>query len=202
MTFRALCDKAKGIRLPVHVHGKLSEVLRARDELQQELGKEPTVEEIAERMEMTEEMTNKVVEEILNLPRVVASLNEPIGEDGDLELGDIVEDRLVEPVEEQIDPVFFHLGSWEQAQAALTPREVKILEMYFGLGGRPPHILEEIARHFSVEQDPEGEDNGYWGKRVHTTITRERIRQIAEEALEKLRERSNRPHTFFPVEEG
>ena len=114
MTFRALCDKAKGIRLPVHVHGKLSEVLRARDELQQELGKEPTIEEIAERMEMT----------------------------------------------------------------------------------------EEIARAFSVEQDPEGEDNGYWGKRVHTTITRERIRQIAEEALEKLRERSNRPHTFFPVEEG
>jgi len=56
MTFRALCDKAKGIRLPVHVHGKLSEVLRARDELQQELGKEPTVEEIAERMEMTEEI--------------------------------------------------------------------------------------------------------------------------------------------------
>jgi len=195
---RALCDKAKDIRLPVHVHGKLVEVLRARDELQQELGKEPTIEEIAERIGMSYE----VVERILNLPNVAISLNEPVGEDGESERGDLIEDQSIEPLEEQIGQIFLHSGIWELTQVALTPREVKILEMRFGLRDDHPHTLEEIARAFSVEQDPEGEDNGYWGKRVHTTITRERIRQIAEEALEKLRERSNRPHTFFPVEEG
>jgi len=159
---RAIADQARTIRIPVHMVEIITRLYRITRRLTQEYGREPTIEEIGEHMEMTPEG----VEEILKISRQPVSLETPIGEEEDTHLGDFIEDgKIMSPVDvashellkDQIDSV---LGT-------LTPREQKVLTLRFGLEDGRSRTLEEVGKEFKV--------------------TRERIRQIEAKALRKLR---------------
>jgi RNA polymerase primary sigma factor len=159
---RAIADQARTIRVPVHMVETINKQMRASRQLVQELGREPTMEEIAKRADMPVEMVRKA-KKIAQLP---VSLETPIGEDEETHLGDFVEDKgLISPSDAAIQ-----LNMKEQLAnilKTLTPREEKIIRMRFGMEDGSEHTLEEVGQTFSV--------------------TRERIRQIEAKALRKLR---------------
>ncbi|HIC91560.1 MAG TPA: RNA polymerase sigma factor RpoD [Syntrophaceae bacterium] len=159
---RAIADQARTIRIPVHMIETINKLIRTSRYLVQEKGREPTPEEIAEKMEFPLEKVRKV----LKIAKEPISLETPIGEEEDSHLGDFIEDkRVLAPIDSVIN-----LNLQEQTRnvlATLTPREEKVLRMRFGIGEKADHTLEEVGKDFSV--------------------TRERIRQIEAKALRKLR---------------
>jgi len=159
---RAIADQARTIRIPVHMIETINRLVRTTRQLVQELGREPTPEEIAYKMEMPIEKVRKV----LKIAKEPISLETPIGEEEDSYLGDFIEDKLVmSPNDAAMN---FNLSDQtKQVLETLTPREEKVLRMRFGISEKSDHTLEEVGRDFSV--------------------TRERIRQIEAKALRKLR---------------
>lgn len=159
---RAIADQARTIRIPVHMIETINKLIRTSRYLVQEHGREPTPEEIAEKMEFPLDKVRKV----LKIAKEPISLETPIGEEEDSHLGDFIEDkRVVSPSDAVVN---FNLA--EQTRTVLTtltPREEKVLRMRFGIGEKADHTLEEVGRDFDV--------------------TRERIRQIEAKALRKLR---------------
>ena len=159
---RAIADQARTIRIPVHMIETINKLIRTSRALVQELGREPTSEEIAQRMDIPVTKVRKV----LKIAQEPISLETPIGEEEDSHLGDFIEDRqVVSPAEAVIN-----LNLKEQTDSVLktlTPREEKVIKMRFGVGDGSEHTLEEVGQNFAV--------------------TRERIRQIEAKALRKLR---------------
>jgi RNA polymerase primary sigma factor len=170
---RAIADQARTIRIPVHMIETINKLIRTSRYLVQEIGREPTPEEIAEKMELPLDKVRKV----LKIAKEPISLETPIGEEEDSHLGDFIEDKaLVKP-----DDAVINMNLAEQTRkvlATLTPREEKVLRMRFGIGEKSDHTLEEVGQDFEV--------------------TRERIRQIEAKALRKLRHpsRSKRLKSF------
>ena len=171
---RAIADQARTIRIPVHMIETINKLIRTSRYLVQEMGKEPSPEEIAEKMEIPIDKVRRV----LKIAKEPISLETPIGEEEDSHLGDFIEDKKFSiPSEAAID-----LSLAEQTRkilATLTPREEKVLRMRFGIGEKSDHTLEEVGKDF--------------------TVTRERIRQIEAKALRKLRHptRSKKLKTFI-----
>ncbi len=159
---RAIADQARTIRIPVHMIETINKLIRTSRYLVQELGREPSPEEIAEKMEVPLDKVRKV----LKIAREPISLETPIGEEDDSHLGDFIEDKsFMLPSDAAVS-----LNLAEQTRkvlATLTPREEKVLRMRFGIGEKADHTLEEVGSDFAV--------------------TRERIRQIEAKALRKLR---------------
>jgi RNA polymerase primary sigma factor len=159
---RAIADQARTIRIPVHMIETINKLIRTSRYLVQEYGREPTPEEIAEKMELPLDKVRKV----LKIAKEPISLETPIGEEEDSHLGDFIEDKsVVSPAEAVIN-----MNLAEQTRKVLktlTPREEKVLRMRFGIGEKSDHTLEEVGQDFEV--------------------TRERIRQIEAKALRKLR---------------
>jgi RNA polymerase primary sigma factor len=159
---RAIADQARTIRIPVHMIETINKLIRTSRSLVQELGREPTSEEIAVRMDIPVSKVRKV----LKIAQEPISLETPIGEEEDSHLGDFIEDRnVVSPSDAVIN-----LNLKEQTDSVLktlTPREEKVIKMRFGVGDGSEHTLEEVGQSFAV--------------------TRERIRQIEAKALRKLR---------------
>ena len=170
---RAIADQARTIRIPVHMIETINKLIRTSRYLVQEYGREPTPEEIAEKMELPLDKVRKV----LKIAKEPISLETPIGEEEDSHLGDFIEDKsVVSPAEAVIN-----MNLAEQTRKVLktlTPREEKVLRMRFGIGEKSDHTLEEVGQDFEV--------------------TRERIRQIEAKALRKLRHpsRSKRLRSF------
>jgi RNA polymerase primary sigma factor len=158
---RAIADKARTIRIPVHMVEKINKLIRVQRQLLQNMGREPAPEEIAAEMSMTD----AEIREILRISQTTVSLETPIGEEEDSELGDFIEDedavRSFDAVASQLDR-----DGVNEALNTLPYRERKVIELRFGLKGEHPRTLEEVARRFGV--------------------TRERIRQIEAKALAKL----------------
>ena len=158
---RAIADKARTIRIPVHMVEKLNKVVHIERQLVQRLGREPNAEEIAEELEMTPEE----VREILRMAQLPVSLEKPIGEEEESELGDFVQDeQAVSPFDSAT--MTLRKEDIERALDSLPERERKVIELRFGLKGEHPCTLEEVGRAFGV--------------------TRERIRQIENNTLKKL----------------
>ncbi len=159
---RAIADQARTIRIPVHMIETINKLIRTSRQLVQEIGREPTPEEIAERMELPLEKVRRV----LKIAKEPISLETPIGEEEDSSLGDFIEDKgVVSPLEAVIKGNLSDQTA--RVLATLTPREEKVLRMRFGIGEKSDHTLEEVGQDFAV--------------------TRERIRQIEAKALRKLR---------------
>lgn len=171
---RAIADQARTIRIPVHMIETINKLIRTSRYLVQEMGREPTPEEIAEKMELPVDKVRKV----LKIAKEPISLETPIGEEEDSHLGDFIEDKKIISPSEAV----LRRNLAEQTRkvlATLTPREEKVLRMRFGIGEKADHTLEEVGQDFEV--------------------TRERIRQIEAKALRKLRHpsRSKRLKTFL-----
>ncbi len=170
---RAIADQARTIRIPVHMIETINKLVRTQRMLIQELGREPTPEEIADKMDMPVDKVRKV----LKIAKEPISLETPVGEEEDSHLGDFIEDKkVINPAE-----AIVNLNLAEQTRrvlSTLTPREEKVLRMRFGIGEESDHTLEEVGQDFNV--------------------TRERIRQIEAKALRKLRHpsRSNKLKAF------
>ena len=159
---RAIADQARTIRIPVHMIETINKLIRTSRQLVQEIGREPSPEEIAERMNLPLDKVRKV----LKIAKEPISLETPIGEEEDSHLGDFIEDKgVVSPLEAVIKANLSEQTA--KVLASLTPREEKVLRMRFGIGERSDHTLEEVGQNFEV--------------------TRERIRQIEAKALRKLR---------------
>ncbi len=159
---RAIADQARTIRIPVHMIEAINKLVRTSRHLVQQLGREPSPEEIGERMEMPLEKVRK----ILKIAKEPISLETPIGEEEDSHLGDFIEDKkAVSPLEAAVR--YDLQRQISTALGALTPREEKIIRKRFGIGEATDHTLEEVGQDFDV--------------------TRERIRQIEAKALRKLR---------------
>jgi RNA polymerase primary sigma factor len=159
---RAIADQARTIRIPVHMIETINKLIRTSRALVQELGREPTSEEIAKRMDIPVAKVRKV----LKIAQEPISLETPIGEEEDSHLGDFIEDRQVVSPSDAV----INLNLKEQTDSVLktlTPREEKVIKMRFGVGDGSEHTLEEVGQSFAV--------------------TRERIRQIEAKALRKLR---------------
>jgi RNA polymerase primary sigma factor len=159
---RAIADQARTIRLPVHMIEATNKLNKISRSMVQEHGREPSPEEIAEKMGFSLEKVRKV----LKIAKEPLSLETPIGEEGDSHLGDLIEDKkAMSPVEAVTK---FDLSEQtRRVMTALAPREEKVLRKRFGVGEKADHTLEEVGREFNV--------------------TRERIRQIEAKALGKLR---------------
>lgn len=159
---RSIADQARTIRIPVHMIETINKLNRIQRQLLQEMGRDPTPEELAEKMEMPEDKIRKV----LKIAKEPISTETPIGDDEDSNLGDFIEDTNVT----QPDDSATTIGLSEDVQgvlSGLTPREAKVLRMRFGIDMNTDHTLEEVGKQFDV--------------------TRERIRQIEAKALRKLR---------------
>ena len=159
---RAIADQARTIRIPVHMIETINKLLRTSRQLVQDLGREPTPEEIAVKMDISVDKVRKV----MKIAKEPISLETPIGEEEDSLLGDFIEDkRVLSPADAVVN-----MNLQEQTRrvlSTLTPREEKVLRMRFGIGEKSDHTLEEVGQNFDV--------------------TRERIRQIEAKALRKLR---------------
>ena len=171
---RAIADQARTIRIPVHMIETINKLIRTSRYLVQEIGREPTPEEIAEKMEFPLEKVRKV----LKIAKEPLSLETPIGDEEDSHLGDFIEDKKISTPMEAVA----NLNLADQTRkmlSTLTPREEKVLRKRFGIGEKTDHTLEEVGRDFEV--------------------TRERIRQIEAKALRKLRHpsRSTRLKSFI-----
>ncbi|MAT65433.1 MAG: RNA polymerase sigma factor RpoD [Gammaproteobacteria bacterium] len=174
---RSIADQARTIRIPVHMIETINKLNRISRQMLQEMGREPTPEELAERMVMPEDKVRKV----LKIAKEPISMETPIGDDEDSHLGDFIEDASIpSPVDSAASE-----GLREATQsvlAGLTPREAKVLRMRFGIDMNTDHTLEEVGKQFDV--------------------TRERIRQIEAKALRKLRHpsRSEQLRSFLEIE--
>ena len=158
---RAIADKGRTIRIPVHMVEKLNKVVHVERQLIQQLGREATPEEIATELEMTA----REVRDVMRMAQQPVSLERPVGEDDDSSLGDFVEDQTAEsPFEQAAERL--RRENLRRALAALPEREREVIELRFGLTGERPYTLEEVGRTFNV--------------------TRERIRQIENHTLKKL----------------
>ncbi|MBM4226250.1 MAG: RNA polymerase sigma factor RpoD [Gammaproteobacteria bacterium] len=171
---RSIADQARTIRIPVHMIETINKLNRISRQILQEKGREPTPEELAQRMEMPEDKIRKV----LKIAKEPISMETPIGDDEDSHLGDFIEDTNIQS---PIDSATFEglCRSTREVLEGLTPREAKVLRMRFGIDMNTDHTLEEVGKQFDV--------------------TRERIRQIEAKALRKLRHpsRSERLRTFL-----
>jgi len=171
---RAIADQARTIRIPVHMIETINKLIRTSRYLVQEIGREPSPEEIASKMEIPLDKVRKV----LKIAKEPISLETPVGEEEDSHLGDFIEDkRIMTPSDAVVN-----INLQEQTRkvlATLTPREEQVLRMRFGIGEKSDHTLEEVGQKF--------------------TVTRERIRQIEAKALRKLRHpsRSKRLKSFM-----
>jgi RNA polymerase primary sigma factor len=173
---RAIADQARTIRIPVHMIETINKLIRTSRQLVQELGREPTSEEIGKRMEIAVAKVRK----ILKIAQEPISLETPIGEEEDSHLGDFIEDKAVVSPSDAV----INLNLKDQTNSVLktlTPREEKVIKMRFGLDDGSEHTLEEVGQSFAV--------------------TRERIRQIEAKALRKLRHPS-RSHKLRAFLEG
>lgn len=159
---RAIADQGRTIRIPVHMIETINKLARTSRQLIQELGREPTPEEIAERMELSVDKVKKV----FKISKEPISLETPIGEEEDSSLGDFIEDKkIISPADAVMSVTLSE--QTRSVLSTLTPREEKVLRMRFGIGEKSDHTLEEVGQDFFV--------------------TRERIRQIEAKALRKLR---------------
>ncbi|WP_418910427.1 RNA polymerase sigma factor RpoD [Acidithiobacillus ferriphilus] len=175
---RSIADQARTIRIPVHMIETINKLNRISRQMLQEMGREPTPEELAERMEMPEDKIRKV----LKIAKEPISMETPIGDDEDSHLGDFIEDRNVTaPADSAVNAAIREVVE-ELLDNGLTAREAKVLRMRFGIGMNTDHTLEEVGKQFDV--------------------TRERIRQIEAKALRKLRHpsRSERLRSFVDGE--
>jgi RNA polymerase primary sigma factor len=174
---RSIADQARTIRIPVHMIETINKLNRISRQMLQEMGREPTPDELAVKMEMPEDKIRKV----LKIAKEPISMETPIGDDEDSHLGDFIEDSaIVSPVDSSTN-----IGLMETVRdvlAGLTPREAKVLRMRFGIDMNTDHTLEEVGKQFDV--------------------TRERIRQIEAKALRKLRHpsRSEQLRSFLDLE--
>jgi len=170
---RAIADQARTIRIPVHMIETINKLIRTSRHLVQEVGREPTPEEIAKKIEFPLDKVRKV----LKIAKEPISLETPIGEEEDSHLGDFIEDKKVAPPGDAAVNRSLHEQT-KKVLSTLTPREEKVLRMRFGIGENADHTLEEVGQDFDV--------------------TRERIRQIEAKALRKLRHpsRSKKLRTF------
>ena len=159
---RSIADQARTIRIPVHMIETINKLNRISRQMLQEMGREPTPEELAERMEMPEDKVRKV----LKIAKEPISMETPIGDDEDSHLGDFIEDQNAESPADSATTEALGEATHE-ILASLTPREAKVLRMRFGIDMNTDHTLEEVGKQFDV--------------------TRERIRQIEAKALRKLR---------------
>jgi RNA polymerase primary sigma factor len=171
---RAIADQARTIRIPVHMIETINKLVRTQRQLQQELRREPTTEELARKMELSVGKVRKA----LRIAQEPISLETPVGEEEESHLGDFIVDRQGKSPSESV----INLNLREQTAEVLktlSPREEKIVKMRFGLHDGSEHTLEEVGQHFAV--------------------TRERIRQIEAKALRKLRHpsRSHRLKAFL-----
>jgi len=171
---RSIADQARTIRIPVHMIETINKLNRISRQILQEMGREPTPEELAGRMEMPEDKVRKV----LKIAKEPISMETPIGDDEDSHLGDFIEDVNMQA---PVDSATFEglCRTTNDVLEGLTPREAKVLRMRFGIGMNTDHTLEEVGKQFDV--------------------TRERIRQIEAKALRKLRHpsRSEQLRTFL-----
>ena len=158
---RALADKARTIRIPVHVVEKLNSIARAERELRVSLRRDPTAKEIAQAVGIAE----RDVEEIKRVAQAPISLEKPVGEDEESELRDLLEDVSAHRPDEAVETVLV-VETLTQALSMLSERERRVLELRYGLNGGRPRTLDEVGRNFNV--------------------TRERIRQIESQCLRKL----------------
>jgi RNA polymerase primary sigma factor len=162
---RAIADQARTIRIPVHMIETINKLLRTSRYLVQEIGREPTPEELAKKMEYPLEKVRKV----MKIAKEPISLETPIGEEEDSYLADFIEDKKITSPTEAMENL--NLAEITRTVlSTLTPREEKVIRMRFGIGEKSDHTLEEVGRKFMV--------------------TRERIRQIEAKALRKLRHAS------------
>jgi RNA polymerase primary sigma factor len=159
---RAIADQARTIRIPVHMIETINKLIRISRDLVQEIGREPTSQEISERMDMP---INKV-RKIIKIAQEPISLETPIGEEEDSHLGDFIEDKIMQSPPDKVISINLR-EQIDEALKSLTQREAKVLKMRFGLGDGNEHTLEEVGQQFKV--------------------TRERIRQIEAKALRKLK---------------
>ncbi len=176
---RSIADQARTIRIPVHMIETINKMMRVSRQIAQEVGREPTPEELAEYLEMPVEK----VEQILEVAKEPVSLETPIGDDEDSQLGDFVEDENAEnPLDLAVNKALAE--AMLEVLDNLTDREQKVLRMRFGIGMNTDHTLEEVGKQFGV--------------------TRERIRQIEAKALRKLRHpsRAQKLKTFADSPEG
>ena len=174
---RSIADQARTIRIPVHMIETINKLNRISRQMLQEMGREATPDELAERMEMPEDKVRKV----LKIAKEPISMETPIGDDEDSHLGDFIEDANIESPVEAASGVGLSEATRE-ILASLTPREAKVLRMRFGIDMNTDHTLEEVGKQFDV--------------------TRERIRQIEAKALRKLRHptRSEQLRSFLELE--
>ncbi len=171
---RAIADQARTIRIPVHMIETINKLIRISRDLVQEIGREPSSQEIAERMDMP---INKV-RKIIKIAQEPISLETPIGEEEDSHLGDFIEDKIMQSPPDKVISINLR-EQIDEALKSLTQREAKVLKMRFGLGDGNEHTLEEVGQQFKV--------------------TRERIRQIEAKALRKLKHptRSKKLQSFI-----
>ena len=159
---RSISDQARTIRIPVHMIETINRLVRASRQILHEIGREPTPEELAERLGVPLEKVRKV----LKIAKEPISLDTLIGDEEDSQLGDFIEDKnAIQPLDAAIQGKLCETTTW--VLASLTPREERVLRMRFGIGMNTGQTLEEVGQQFSV--------------------TRERIRQIEVEALRKLK---------------
>jgi RNA polymerase primary sigma factor len=159
---RALADKGRTIRMPVHVVEKLNKILRIERKLRAEKGREPTSAEIASELDMSVDE----VEQIRRTSQTPVSLEKPVGDDEESEFGHFIEDET-EPLPDEVAGLTLRNEALTRVLGMLAERERRVLELRFGLNGEPPRTLDEVGRAFNV--------------------TRERIRQIENQSLKKLR---------------
>jgi RNA polymerase primary sigma factor len=174
---RSIADQARTIRIPVHMIETINKLNRISRQMLQEMGREPTPDELARRMEMPEDKVRKV----MKIAKEPISMETPIGDDEDSHLGDFIEDlSVLSPVEAAT--VEGLREATREVLSTLTPREAKVLRMRFGIDMPTDHTLEEVGKQFDV--------------------TRERIRQIEAKALRKLRHpnRSEQLRSFLDLE--
>ena len=176
---RSIADQARTIRIPVHMIETINKLNRISRQMLQEMGRDPTPEELSERMDMPEDKIRKV----LKIAKEPISMETPIGDDEDSHLGDFIEDlNATSPVDSATTTSLN--DSTREVLSSLTPREAKVLRMRFGIDMNTDHTLEEVGKQFDV--------------------TRERIRQIEAKALRKLRHpsRSEMLRSFLDLESG
>jgi RNA polymerase primary sigma factor len=166
---RSIADQARTIRIPVHMIETINKLNRVSRQMMQDMGREPTPEELSKELDMPEDKVRKV----LKIAKEPISTETPIGDDEDSSLGDFIEDTVIESPLQNATEDSLHFAT-DDVLGSLTAREAKVLRMRFGIGMNTDHTLEEVGKQFDV--------------------TRERIRQIEAKALRKLRHPSRSSH--------